>query len=72
MVGKRFTAFSFAGYFAGYNECCRCHANHTDSGRLCLGIKNVEGGSWLPEPPKRQPKLRELQAVHNAVFLQAR
>jgi len=68
MVGKRFTAFSSAGY----NEWYRCHANHTDSGRLCLGIKNVEGGSWLPEPPERQPKLRELQAVHTAVFLQAR
>jgi hypothetical protein len=68
VVDEHFAALRFAGR----NLRCRCHTNHLSDDISCLGSKDVTGVCWLPELTERQPKLRELQAVHPTVLLQTR
>jgi hypothetical protein len=63
----------FAAFpFAGGNLRCRCYTDHLSDDVSCLGSEDVAGVCWLPELAEGQPELRELQAVHPTVVLQAR
>jgi hypothetical protein len=68
-VHEPFSAFPFARR----NLRCRCYTDHLRDDVSCLGSgEDVEVVCWLPELAEWQPELRELQAVHPTVLLQAR
>jgi hypothetical protein len=68
VVDEHFAAFRLAGR----HLCCRCHTYHLGDDTSFLCSEDVAVVSRVPKLPERQPKLRELQAVHRTFLLQER